>query len=56
MKMYYKIRAIGRILLRIFNIMLVIILLLNTALFGVMAYYYSQAAICIQMDEFCISK
>eukprot|EP01043_Picozoa_sp_COSAG02_P051649 COSAG02_NODE_5464_length_4299_cov_15.201905_1_plen_1071_part_00 len=42
MRVYYKIRSIGRIVLRVFNIMLLIILLLNLLLFGVCGYYYTQ--------------
>jgi hypothetical protein len=41
-RVYYKIRSIGRSVLRVFNIMLLIILLLNLLLFGVCGYYFTQ--------------
>jgi hypothetical protein len=49
MRVYYKIRSVGRIVLRVFNVMLLIILLLNLLLFGVCGYYYTQME--DRMDE-----
>jgi hypothetical protein len=56
MRLYYKIRSIGRIVLRVFFFMLLGILLLNLTLFGICAYYYSQMEERLDADWYKVER
>ena len=42
MKVYYKVRALGCVVLRVFNVLVFLLLVANTALFAVVAYWSTQ--------------
>jgi hypothetical protein len=50
MKIYYKVRTLGKIILRIYSIVMIVMLAFNILLFAVVGYYATQIDVLIDED------